>query len=155
MYEDKNLGSKMGARHVPGGWAASLQRGQSDLSKRPDPQCRRDLRGAARPRFKRQHPCDLFRENDCQTVGFAAHNQRHHCFDGQAAQLPPITGSIDESGLFTATDGGAAAVMTDSTCGVVATTSATLNFSGRTARYVEQVSTTLCGNWTLSGTLTR
>ena len=76
-------------------------------------------------------------------------------FDGQAAQLPPITGSIDKSGLFTATDGGAAAVMTDSTCGVVATTSATLNFSGRTARYVEQVSTTLCGNWTLSGTLTR
>lgn len=76
-------------------------------------------------------------------------------FDGQGAQLPPITGSIDQSGLFTATDGGAAAVMTDTTCGLVATTSATLNFSGRTARYVEQVTTTLCGNWTLSGTLTR
>ena len=76
-------------------------------------------------------------------------------FSGQTIQLPAVTGNVNETGFFTATSGGAASEVSDPDCGLITTTSFTLAFSGNTARYVEIATTTSCGLWNLSGTLTR
>ena len=74
---------------------------------------------------------------------------------GQTIQLPAFTGNINQTGFFTATSGGGASTGVDPTCGTISTTSATLAFTGNTARYVENATTQFCGSWVISGTLTR
>ena len=80
-------------------------------------------------------------------------------FDGVTMQLPKVTGTINETGFFTATAGtdgfspGAAA--SDDTCGTITSTSSTLTFSGSTAQLHESATTDFCGTLTLDATLTR
>ena len=74
---------------------------------------------------------------------------------GTTSQLPAITGTINETGFFTATSGGAAGNIPDPTCGVITTTSSTLTFSGNSARFHETASTQYCGSWSFDATLTR
>ena len=74
---------------------------------------------------------------------------------GTTSQLPAITGTINETGFFTATSGGASGSAPDPTCGVITTTSSTLNFSGDTARFHETATTDYCGSWAFDATLAR
>jgi hypothetical protein len=74
--------------------------------------------------------------------------------NGQTFPMTAVTGSINATGYFTATSGGVAGTY-DPDCGSIRGIDASLTFSGRTAQYVEHDSTTYCGNWTISGTLTR
>lgn len=76
-------------------------------------------------------------------------------FLGETVQLPAVTGIINETGFFTATAGGFSSTTSDPQCGTVTTTSATLTFSGDTARLQETASTSFCGNLSMFGTLTR
>ena len=76
-------------------------------------------------------------------------------FLGETAQLPAITGTINATGFFTPTGGGVAGAVNDPDCGRITTTSATITFSGRTMRLVETASTQFCGNFEISGTLSR
>jgi len=76
-------------------------------------------------------------------------------FLGETTQLPAITGTVNETGFFTATAGGFSGTASDPQCGTLTTTSATLTFSGGTARLQESASSTYCGNLSLFGTLTR
>lgn len=76
-------------------------------------------------------------------------------FLGETTQLPAITGTINETGFFTATAGGFSGSTSDPNCGTWTTTSATLTFSGATARLQESASSPLCGTLSLFGTLTR
>ena len=76
-------------------------------------------------------------------------------FMGVTSQLAAHTGTINETGFFTTTAGGAAPSAPDPQCGIMTTTSATLTFSGKTARYHQSVATTYCGALTFDGTLTR
>ena len=76
-------------------------------------------------------------------------------FLGETVQLPAITGTINETGFFTATAGGFSETTSDPECGTWTTTSSTLTFSGATARLQESVSSPSCGNLSLFGTLTR
>ncbi len=74
---------------------------------------------------------------------------------GVTSQLPAITGTINETGFFTATGGGAASTFPDPTCGVITATSSTLTFSGNSARFLETATTQYCGSWSFDATLTR
>lgn len=74
---------------------------------------------------------------------------------GSTIQLPAITGTVNETGFFTATAGGAAGTVSDPNCGTITTTSATLNFTGDSARYHETATTSWCGAWAFDATLTR
>ena len=74
---------------------------------------------------------------------------------GETVELPAVTGTVNETGFFTATAGGFSGTVSDETCGTLTTTSATLTFSGSTARITETATTEFCGNIQLSGTLTR
>ena len=76
-------------------------------------------------------------------------------FLGETEELPAFTGTINETGFVTVTGGGFSGTVSDPDCGTIATTSGTLTFSGRTARIHETATTDFCGNFTLSGTLTR
>lgn len=76
-------------------------------------------------------------------------------FLGETTQLPAITGTINETGFFTATAGGFSETTSDPECGTWTTTSATLTFSGATARLQESASSPRCGTLSLFGTLTR
>ena len=76
-------------------------------------------------------------------------------FLGETTQLPAITGTINETGFFTATAGGFSGTASDPQCGTWTTTSSTLTFSGGTARLQESASSPSCGNLNLFGTLTR
>ena len=76
---------------------------------------------------------------------------------GETVVLPAVTGTVNETGFFTATGGGFSTTVSDEdeTCGTLTTTSSTLTFSGSTARIAETATTEFCGNVQLSGTLTR
>ena len=76
-------------------------------------------------------------------------------FLGETVELPAVTGTVNETGFFTVTAGGFSGTVSDETCGTLTTTSATLTFSGSTARITETATTEFCGNIQLSGTLTR
>ena len=76
-------------------------------------------------------------------------------FLGETTQLPAITGTINETGFFTATAGGFSGSTSDPQCGTWTTTSSTLTFSGGTARLEESASSPSCGNLSLFGMLTR
>ena len=76
-------------------------------------------------------------------------------FLGETTQLPAVTGTINETGFFTATAGGFSGTTSDPQCGTWTTTSATLSFSGGTARLQESASSAFCGTLNLFGTLTR
>ncbi len=76
-------------------------------------------------------------------------------FMGETQQLPAITGTINETGFFTATAGGAASSPPDPECGISTTTASTLSFSGRTARFHQTISTTYCGGFSFDAELTR
>ena len=76
-------------------------------------------------------------------------------FLGETVDLPAVTGALNETGFFTATAGGFSGTVSDETCGTLTTTSATLTFSGSTARITESATTEFCGTIRLSGTLTR
>lgn len=76
-------------------------------------------------------------------------------FFGSTSQIPAITGTINETGFFTATAGGATAAAPDPDCGVMTTTSATINFSGGTVRFHQSITTTYCGSLAFDATLTR
>ena len=76
-------------------------------------------------------------------------------FLGETLELPAITGTINATGFFTATAGGFAGTVDDPTCGRITTTSSSLTFTGRTARYTETANTQFCGTWNLSAVLTR
>ncbi len=74
---------------------------------------------------------------------------------GQTVQLPAFTGNVNETGFFTSSGGAIAESVDDATCGRITATSWSLTFSGSTARYVENATTEFCGNWLVSGTVTR
>lgn len=77
-------------------------------------------------------------------------------FLGETTQLPAITGTINETGFFTATAGGfSGSTSSDPQCGTWTPTSSTLTFSGGTARLQESASSPFCGTLNLFGTLTR
>ncbi len=68
--------------------------------------------------------------------------------------IAPVTGTLDSTGKFTSTSGGAAGT-SDAQCGTIVNIDASLTFSGRNAQYVEHDSTANCGIWSFSGTLTK
>ena len=74
---------------------------------------------------------------------------------GQTVQVAAVTGTVNATGFFTVSGGGFAGAVDDATCGTIRGTSASLTFSGNTARYVETDTTDFCGNWNFSGTLTK
>lgn len=76
-------------------------------------------------------------------------------FMGDTDQLPAITGTINETGFFTATAGGSAPSTSDPECGITTTTASTLSFSGRSARFHQTISTTYCGGLSFDADLTR
>ena len=76
-------------------------------------------------------------------------------FMGETQQLPAITGTINETGFFTATAGGSAPPSPDPDCGILTTTASTLSFAGRTARFHQTISTTHCGGLSFDAELTR
>ena len=47
---------------------------------------------------------------------------------GETVELPPVTGTVNETGFFTATTGGFSGTVSDETCGTLTTTHATLTF---------------------------
>lgn len=75
-------------------------------------------------------------------------------FGGRTAELTAITGTINETGFFTAA-GVVSGGLDDPTCGRVTPTTGSLTFSGRTMRVVENASSQYCGEIQISGTLTR
>ena len=76
-------------------------------------------------------------------------------FFGETTQLPAFTGVINSTGFVTVTGGGFSGSVSDPDCGTITTTSSTLTFSGRSARIYEAATTDFCGNFTITGTLTR
>lgn len=76
-------------------------------------------------------------------------------FLGETTQLPAITGTVNETGFFTATAGGFSGTTSDPECGTWTTTSSTLTFSGATVRLQETASSPYCGTLSAFGTLTR
>ena len=76
-------------------------------------------------------------------------------FDGQTAEMPALTGTVNETGVFTPTGGGASTLFDDPDCGTVTITSWGLTFSGDTVRYGERAATSACGTWEISATLSR
>ena len=70
--------------------------------------------------------------------------------------LPTLTGTINETGLFTATAGGGSrGPFNDPDCGQIQITSATLAFVGSTMTIVEDATSEFCGQISLEATLTR
>lgn len=78
-------------------------------------------------------------------------------FLGETVELPDITGEINQTGFFTATGGGFSgdSSFSDPLCGTLTPRSATLSFSGRTARWVEYYRTDYCGEILFSTNLSR
>ena len=75
---------------------------------------------------------------------------------GETIQMPAVTGTINATGFFTLTGGGSlVSEWEDPTCGTMQIVSSTLTFSGRTLRYVESATTTLCGPLQISMSLSR
>ena len=74
---------------------------------------------------------------------------------GATQELPAVTGTINATGFFTATAGGFVNTTPDPECGRWTVTSSTLTFSGSTARYVETATSESCGDFDMSGTLSR
>ena len=71
--------------------------------------------------------------------------------EGRPVELTAVTGVINETGFFTATSAAVGGSVDDPTCGLITNINTTLNFSGNTARYVEQDTTQRCGKrWTPS-----
>lgn len=76
--------------------------------------------------------------------------------DGTRAGLPAITGRINESGYFTATEGGGTSETAyEPTCGTWHFTGSRISFSGGTMSYWGSYDTTYCGQIQMSGTLRR
>ena len=69
-------------------------------------------------------------------------------------QAPAITGTINETGFFTQTSTPRPPAL-KTRCGTITTTGISINFSGNTLRYLETATTDLCGDWQITGTLTR
>lgn len=77
-------------------------------------------------------------------------------FGGRRVELPAVTGTINQTGFFTLRSGGFYGnTADDPECGRITTTSSSLTFSGRNARYQETANTQYCGTLQISGTLTR
>ncbi len=74
--------------------------------------------------------------------------------EGKNVPLTAMTGNVNASGYFSPTSGGASSSY-DPTCGNVKLIDGSLTFSSSSAQYVEHDATDFCGNWTLSGTLTK
>ncbi len=75
---------------------------------------------------------------------------------GQTIQIAAVTGTINATGFFNATGGGSLTdTIQEPTCGTMRATSSTLTFSGSTARFVEDYTTTRCGPVQVSATLRR
>ena len=70
--------------------------------------------------------------------------------------LPTLTGTINETGFFTATAGGGSSEpFNDPDCGQIRPTSATLAFVGSTMTLVEDATSEFCGQISLEATLIR
>ncbi len=76
-------------------------------------------------------------------------------FFGETTEQPAITGTIDETGSFTAASGEFAGTDVDPECGRSTVTSFSLMFSGSTARLQVTLASDSCGTFTLDGELTR
>ena len=76
-------------------------------------------------------------------------------FDGGTADMPALTGTVNETGVFTPTGGGISSFFDDPDCGTISITGWTLTFSGDTVRYAERAATSTCGVWEVSATLRR
>lgn len=74
---------------------------------------------------------------------------------GETVQFPAITGTISDTGFFTATAGGTTTVLPDPECGSITTASFTLTFRDDTARYHESVTYSFCGRVAFDAQLTR
>ena len=71
---------------------------------------------------------------------------------GTTAQLAAIPGTIDATGIFTPTAGGAAGVVNDA-CGRVTTTATSITFFGHTLRWVETAATEFCNDFEIEARL--
>ena len=78
-------------------------------------------------------------------------------FEGVEVVLPAVTGTINETGFFTATASGAVPTppTTLGECGLLTLSSQSLTFAGRTMTFQESHDTTFCGSITLVATLSR
>lgn len=74
-------------------------------------------------------------------------------FVGEGIEIPSITGTINETGVFTPTPD--ATLGNEPSCGRWTLGSATISFSGRSMQIRETMETDRCGVIGLSGTLTR
>ena len=71
----------------------------------------------------------------------------------EVVEIPSITGTINEAGVFTPPAG--AALAHEPRCGTWMLASATISFSGRSMRIEETMGTDHCGVITFSGTFSR
>ena len=74
---------------------------------------------------------------------------------GEGIETPSITGTINETGVFTPTAGAGATLGSGPSCGTWMLASAAISFSGRSMQIQETMETDRCGVIRLSGTLTR
>lgn len=75
-------------------------------------------------------------------------------FEGETTAVPAVTGTINETGFFTATSTGIVG-SPSGVCGTVRPVSASLTFAGRTLRWEESQETALCGLISIEAVLTR
>ena len=75
-------------------------------------------------------------------------------FAGSTIPSQAVTGTINATGLVTITSPRPPSVQSQN-CGTIASAGSTLTFSGNTVRFVDDFTTTYCGNWRASGTLRR
>ena len=74
---------------------------------------------------------------------------------GEGIELPSISGTIDQTGVFTPAGGAGATLWNEPPCGRWMLASADISFSGRSMQIQETLETDRCGVIGLSGTLTR
>ena len=74
---------------------------------------------------------------------------------GEGIETPSITGTINETGVFTPTAGAGATLGSGPSCGTWMLASAAISFSGRSMQIQETMETDRCGVIRLSGTLAR
>ena len=76
--------------------------------------------------------------------------------DGVRTDSPALKGTVDSTGFFTKTAGGSPLdELEDPDCGLIRDAGWSLTFAGTTASYVGSLTTTYCGNWQFTSTLSR
>ena len=74
---------------------------------------------------------------------------------GLTTQITAVTGTINATGYFSLTSGGFTGTVDAGECGRLRPLNASLTFAGSTAEYIENLSSTGCGNFQVTASLTR